>query len=150
MGEYATTEIDAYLDYVQDGGNLLLLADHGPPDGLAIRFGLRFEAATRGENLLNDYVAHPITAGVGPLFYNCGGGLTSYTGTVQILGRLSNLSYLDLNNNGVKDPNDPSGPPVLGVMSYGSGRVVFCGDTNLWEAVPLPLTDNVLEWFAAP
>jgi hypothetical protein len=149
LGEYAPTEIDAYLDYVQKGGNLLLLADHGPPDGLAISFGLTFEAATRGENLLNNYVAHPITTGVGPLFYNCGGGLTS-SGTAQILGRLSNLSYLDLNNNGVKDPNDPSGPPVLGVMSYGSGRVVFCGDTNLWEAVPQPLTDNVLRWFADP
>jgi hypothetical protein len=126
------------------------LADHGSADDLAISFGLRFEGATRGENLLTNYVSHPITQGVGTLFYNCGGGLISFPATAQILGTLSNQSYLDLNNNGMHDPGETLGPPVLGAMTYENGRIVFCGDTNLWETIPQPLTNNVLQWFTDP
>lgn len=150
FGNYQNTEITAYLDYVQNGGNLLLLADHSATDGLATSFGLQFEGATRGDNQLTNFVAHPITQGVGPIFYNCGSGLTSYPGTAQILGSLSSLSYLDLNANGVQDSGEPSEPPVLGAMAYGNGRIVFCGDTNLWEMAPVPLTSNVLEWLIDP
>ena len=150
FGDYEETEITAYLAYVQKGGNLLLLADHSTTDALAMSLGLQFEGATRGENLLTNFVAHPITQGVGTVFYNCGSGLTSYPVTAQILGKLSSLSYLDLNNNGVQDLGEPSEPPVLGAMTYGKGRIVFCGDTNLWEMVPVPLTNNVLQWLIDP
>jgi hypothetical protein len=39
---------------------------------------------------------------------------------------------------------------VLGVMPLGLGRIVFCGDVNMWEQVPQPLVKNTLQWFAAP
>lgn len=45
------------------------------------------------------------------------------------------------------DPAEPTGPAVLGVMPYGAGRIVFCGDVNMWEWIPQPLVSNVLEWF---
>ena len=35
-------------------------------------------------------------------------------------------------------------------MPYGHGRIVFCGDSNLWEAVPQPLVKNTISWFSSP
>jgi hypothetical protein len=48
----------------------------------------------------------------------------------------------------VKDPGEPTAPAGLGVMPWGQGKIVFCGDTNLWEKVPQPLVRNTLRWFA--
>ena len=150
FGGYAPVEIATYQDYVQNGGNLLLLAEHRPADALALSLGLRFAGVTRGQNALTSYETHPLTRGVGPLVYGVGSGLISYPGTAQILGWLSDTSYLDLNDNQVQDSGEPSAPPVLGVMIYGSGRIVFCGDANLWETVPQPLVVNTLRWFDDP
>lgn len=38
----------------------------------------------------------------------------------------------------------------LASAPYGAGRVVFCGDMNMWEWIPQPLVDNLLAWFAQP
>lgn len=149
-GGYTATEITAYHDFVNAGGGLLLLAEFGPPDALATSFGLKFEGRTRGDNLLSAFTPHPITKGVGPLAYQVGGGLTTVPATAQVVGKLSAQSFLDLNGNGVKDSGEPASPGVLGVMTVGAGRIVFCGDTNLWEGVPQPLTKNVLAWLTGP
>ena len=101
----------------------------------------------RGENALNTFATHSITDGVGPLAYMVGSGIVSQPASAQVLGRLSGGSYLDLNKNDVQDATEPSAPAVLGVMRYGAGRIVFCGDVNLWEQVPQPLVKNVLAWF---
>lgn len=150
VSNYSQAEITAYQNYVKQGGGLLLLAEFGPSDGLALSFGLKFEGRTRGNNLLNNFTPHPVTQGVGQLPYLVGGGLTKAPAGAQILGKLSGQSFLDLNNNGVKDAGEPAGPSVLGVMPYGQGRIVFCGDTNLWETVPQPLTKNVVKWLTDP
>lgn len=152
-GGYGPEEIAAYQAYVGGGGKLLLLADHfalapGQPDSLGLSFGLVFAGATGGE--LQFTAGYPITNGVGPLFYQAGSGLLSVPASAQVLGSLSAGSFLDLNNNGLQDTGEPSAPAVFGVMSYGAGRIVFCGDTNLWELIPQPLLSNVLAWFAAP
>ncbi|HVG34671.1 MAG TPA: hypothetical protein VM911_16500 [Pyrinomonadaceae bacterium] len=150
VGNYSQAEITAYQDYVKQGGGLLLLAESGPPDKLALSFGLKFEGNTVGNNLLSNFTPHPVTQGVGQLTYKVGGGLTKAPAGAQVLGKLSGQSFLDLNNNGVKDAGEPAGPPVLGAMQHGQGRIVFCGDTNLWETVPQPLTKNVVKWLTDP
>ena len=147
LGGYAASEIDAYRAFVDRGGALLLLADHGAPDDLALGFGLRFEGVNRGIRRLNRFTPHRITQGVGSLRYQAGGGLTRSPRGALILGRLSRLSYLDRNENGHRDPGEPCGPAVLGALTRGFGRVVFCGDANLWLAVPQPLVRNTLAWF---
>ena len=150
FGTYSQTEIAAYKDYVAQGGKLLLLGDHmmyAPPDGVALAFGIDFEGVTRGENALNTFATHAITNGVVSLPYMVGSGIVSQPASAQIVGRLSSGSYLDLNKNGVRDSTEPSAPGVLGVMPYGAGRIVFCGDVNLWELIPQPLVRNVLAWF---
>lgn len=150
FGTYSQTEVSAYKRYVERGGKLLLLADHmkyAPPDGVALAFGIDFEGITLGENVLSTLATHSITNGVGPLTYMVGSGIVSQPASAQIVGWLSRGSYLDLNKNGVRDSTEPSAPAVLGVMPYGAGRIVFCGDVNLWEQVPQPLVNNVLGWF---
>lgn len=146
VGGYQASEITAYQGYAKGGGAILLLAEHGSSDGLASGFGLKFTGTTRGANLLNNFTPHPITQGVGPLQYKVGGGLIQKPATAQVLGKLSAQSFLDLDGDGVKDPGEISAPAVLGAMTFGQGRIVFCGDTNLWQAVPQPLTKNTVKW----
>jgi hypothetical protein len=150
FGTYSQDEVSAYREYMERGGRLLLLADHmkyAPPDLVGLAFGIDFEGITHGDNALSTFAAHAITDGVEPLTYMVGSGVISFPASAQIVGRLSRGSYLDLNKNGVQDATEPSAPAVLGVMSYGAGRIVFCGDINLWEQIPQPLVSNVLEWF---
>lgn len=149
FGRYTPNEITAYADYVRGGGTLLLLGDHmtyAPPDSLALAFGIQFAGVTRGNNLLNTFATHPITAGVSAFLYQVGAGIIASPASATIVGRLSSDSYLDLDFDGVQGPADIAAPAVLGVMSAGSGRIVFCGDTNLWQNVPRPLLRNVLAW----
>lgn len=153
FGAYSIAEISAYRDFVENGGRLLLLSDHylyAPPDGVALGFGIQFAGITRGENRITTFAAHSITTDVTPLTYMVGSGIVAQPSSAQIVARLSDASYLDLNKNGVRDSTDATAPAVLGVLSVGAGRVVFSGDTNLWEQVPQPLLTNVLTWFKAP
>lgn len=149
-GAYTAAEIAAYDAWVKDFGSLLLLAEHHPQDALASHFGLTFKSMVRGQQMLSTFTPHPITSGVGPIPYPGGSGVTAQPASAKILGKLSAASFLDLNDSGVKDANEPSAPAGLGVMPFGQGRIVFCGDVNLWETVPQPLVKNTLRWFASP
>jgi hypothetical protein len=153
FGTYTQPELSAYQAYVNDGGKLLLLGDHMmhlPADGLALSFGIRFAGITRGENRITTFAPHRVTADVEPLIYGVGSGIVAQPPGATILARLSEGSYLDLNKNNVRDSTDTPAPAVLGVMPYGKGRIVFSGDTNLWEWIPQPLLGNVLAWFKEP
>jgi hypothetical protein len=157
-GAYANWEIDAYDRWVSGGGGLLLLVEHHPQDALAEHFGLQFRGVARvsGEaphdttTELARFIPHPLTEGVHPLPYVGGSGLTSQPAEARILGRLSREVYLDLDDNSVKDPGEPAAPAALGVLPFGHGRIVFCGDANLWEAVPKRLIQNTLSYLTAP
>jgi len=148
---YNTDEIDAYRTYVRNGGKLLLLADYvrpGEKDSLSASFGLIFAGTTRGQaSIICKFIDHPITQGVSSIPYIVGSGLIKYPPEAQIVGWLSQNAYLDLNDNRAKDKNEPIGPPVLGCMDYGDGRIVFIGDTNALESVPQPVTTNIIDWF---
>ncbi len=102
------------------------MAEHGPSDLLALKFGLVFAGATRREHLLSSFLPHPITNGGGPLFYNCGSALLGHRPGTLILGRLSSLRFVDLNGNGVQDSGEPSAPEVFGgVGVWGRSRGVL-------------------------
>ena len=147
---YTAAEIAAYDAWVKDGGSLLLLSEFNPQDQLATHFGITFKGTSGGKQLLSQYVAHPVVSGVGPIKYGVGSGITAKPPGAILIGSLSPDSFLDLDNNGVKGPGDPAAPAVLGVMPLGLGRIVFCGDVNMWELVPQPLVKNTLHWFASP
>lgn len=150
VGAYSAAEIAAYDAWVQDFGSLLLLVEHHPQDALASHFGLTFKSIVRGKQKLSTFTPHPVTAGVGPLNYVGGSGLTAHPASATVLGKLSIDSFLDLNDNDKQDAGEPSAPAALGVMPFGQGRIVFCGDLNLWENVPQPLVKNTLHWLSSP
>jgi hypothetical protein len=116
-----------------------------PADSLASSFGITFEGTTRGVNLMDRFIEHPITAGLIPLHY-IGSGITDSPASAEIIGYLSSGTYLDLNDNEQQDPGEPSGSGALGAMRDGRGKIVFSGDTNLWQSVPQPLVDNTIDW----
>lgn len=147
-GNYSAGEIAAYDAWVRDGGNLLLLLDHHPQDTLSAHFGLKFAGTVLGERILT-FAPHALTAGVKPLFYEAGCGLVEYPPNAVVLGKLSAKSFLDLNGNGLKDATDKEAPEAFGLLPVGLGRIVFCGDVNLWELVPQPLVKNTLGYLMA-
>ncbi len=148
-GSYTSSDIQAYQTYVSGGGKLLLASEYLRPssvDALADAFGVHFAGISRGDNRVDRFNPHRVTAGVTPLRYIAGSGITNYTGPIEILGYLSDATYLDLNDNGVQDSREPVGAPVLAATEYGAGRIVFYGDLNSLEGVPQPLIDNIFRW----
>jgi hypothetical protein len=150
FGAYTQEEIAAYHNYVENGGNLLLLSDYVRPDeedSLGNSFGILFKGISRGENMIDRFQPHSITRGVSALPYGVGSGIIDFPSSANILGYLSEGTYLDLNDNGAQDGDEPTRAAALGEMAFGEGRIVFCGDTNMWLPVPQPLTDNTINWF---
>lgn len=148
-GGYALAERDAYRSWVEGGGALLLLSDYqryGERDRLAETFGILLRGVTVGENVIDLFAPHPITQGVQPLSYVVGSAFLSVPPSGEALASLSVKTFLDMDDDGIYDPGERIGPAVLGRMPYGSGEIVFCGDTNMWETVPQPLLDNTIAW----
>jgi len=148
---YLDSEIAAYQEYVAEGGLLLLLSDSqaaGENDFLGGAFGLVFEGHSYGENRISQFAAHPIAEGVSSVVYGEGSGVRedSLPSSAEIIGWLSDETWLDMNGNGSLDPGEPSGSAALGVMTVGSGRIAFIGDVNGIEVVPQPFTSNLFDW----
>ena len=93
-----------------------MLAEGGPTDAVAPNSRLTFDGPTRGDNVSDNLTAHAITKGVGPLTYEVGAGVTRTPATAHIVRELSVQRLLDLNDNGIKDPGELAGPPVLGAL----------------------------------
>ncbi len=36
--------------------------------------------------------------------------------------------------------------PAMGVLHSKTAKIFFCGDTNLFQILPQPLTDNLIRW----
>ena len=147
FGSYLDFELEAYEQYVVEGGNLLLLQDFLRPTETTLLgpvFGLRFAGITRGIQLMV-FLPDPITEGAasGQLKYLSGSALVETPPEAKILAHLDASSYLDMNDNGVKDPGETAAPSVMGRMEFGLGLIVFIGDTNVLEGVPQPLTNNI-------
>lgn len=148
---YQASEIAAYQQYVAEGGRLLLLADYKAPgeaDALGGVFGLVLEGHSQGENEVTRFAPHPITAGVSSIPYWEGSGVRedSLPGSSEIIGWLSDETWLDMNANQILDAGESTGSAALGVMSFGSGRIVFMGEMNGIESVPQPFTDDLFGW----
>lgn len=150
VGSYTAAEIAAYKGFVQKGGRLLLLADHHANDGLASAFGITFKGIVKGQSVISQWTPHALSAGVGPSAYLGGSGVTATPAGTTMIGKIAAAGFLDLDDDGVKDANEPAAPGVLGVTTVGDGRILFCGDVNLWLAQPQPLLKNALAWLDAP
>ena len=149
-GSYTASELGAYSCYLANGGRVVLLADGlptGDEDHLATWLGFDLRGESRGENRIATFAPHPITEGVIPLVYGVGSGVFDAPPEAEILGSLSQGTFIDLNGDGIQDIGEPAGAPAMGILSFGAGLCFFIGDTNMFLGVPQPLWDNLLGYF---
>lgn len=127
---YSPDEIDAYQQFVDEGGRLILLAefsDPGDPDLLALSFGLELEGFVTGS--VDSFADHPITSGVKPFTYSAGSVLVE-----DLPDGATELGFI-------------GGETAMGLLTYGYGQLFFIGDTAAINRVEQPLIDNLLIYF---
>ena len=146
---YTTNEITVYKNLINRGMNLAFFTDHKKNDRvdeLGDLLGLNFNGVANG--VINKLSAHQITANMTSLNYIAGSVLTNADANpnIEILGWLRPQDYADLNFNDIKDANEPTAPPVMGILNYPKSKVFFIGDTNGLEVQPQPFIDNLIKW----
>ena len=149
-GDYLDTEIQAYLDYVErEDASLIFISEYLRPDNkdeLAEALGLPFRGLARG--WVANYEYHSITQQAVPFEYIAGSVLLDPDSNpdIEVLGRLRDADFVDLNGNDIKDPDEQTGSAVLGILHSYPARIFFLGEMNGIEQVPQPLVDNLVSW----
>lgn len=150
---YSQSEREAYRRYVASGGSLLLLSDglHAQEsDTLALEFGIGFAGVTIGEPVAAATQSTPITGGVTEFWYGVGSGAVVLPDGAIIDAEFVGPGFLDLDDDEQADSSEPEHPVVIGHLEFGAGRIVFAGDVNMWQVVPQPLLNNVIDWLNQP
>jgi len=127
---YGPDEIDAYQQYVANGGSLILLADFtslDDPDQLALNFGLNLQGNLTAS--VDSFTEHPITSGVQPFMFSAGSVLVEDPPADTI-----ELGFI--------------GPQTaMGLLPYGFGQIFFIGDIAEVTFARQPLTENLFVYF---
>jgi len=120
---YSEPELAAYDAFLQRRTSLFLISEFqrvGQSDGLAERLGIHFAGAA---------------------VFNASGN-----SSIEILGWLSDTDYVDLNDNGRQDADEPTGAPVMGTLHHSHARIFFLGEINGLEGIPQPFVTNLVGW----
>ena len=147
--EYTAKELEVYSKLIDRGMNLVFFTDHkmnDPVDELGDLLGLKFEGITNGT--ITTFKPHVITENISSISYVAGSALTNadQNPDIEVLGWLGKDDYADLNFNRIKDDNEPTAPPVMGILNYPNSRIFFIGDMNGLESMPQPFIDNLIKW----
>ncbi|MCD4698525.1 MAG: hypothetical protein K8S16_20040 [Bacteroidales bacterium] len=148
-GSYSESELLAYEDFVKRPAFLLLISEYlrpGYKDEVAEKLGISFAGIAKGN--ITQFAEHTITQGVMPFIFNAGSVVMNVNNnpSIEILGWLSEDDYVDLNDNDIQDPNEPSAPPVMGILHNHNSRIFFLGDINGIEGMPQPFVSNLVAW----
>jgi len=142
-GVLSPSEENTIVDYVRNGGGLLLLGE-GSYDGhtnLAKKFGITPIAAVVCDPVYSisvrlfhpriwNLTSHEITTGVQSYLFDAGQPLIVKSPAFP-LARAGNESWFETDWNGVREPGEGAGDIiVLAASEYGSGRVVVNGDAT--------------------
>jgi hypothetical protein len=146
---YTPKELMVYSKLLERGMNLVFFTDHkkyDPQDELGDFLGLKFEGIAHG--YVEDFATHTITENLTSLHYNAGSVITNANTNpnIEVLGRLRETDYADLNFNNIQDIGEPVASPVMGILHYDHSRVFFIGDLNGLEVRPQPFIDNLITW----
>jgi hypothetical protein len=148
---YTQNEIEVYSRLIGRGMNMVFFTDHkknDPRDELEYLLGLEFKGIAYGK--IATVKTHMITNNITSMDYIAGSVLVNaeQNPDVEILGWLGPNDYADLNFNGIKDNNEPTAPPVMGILTYPNTKVFFIGDMNGLEVRPQPFIDNLINWMS--
>ena len=174
---YSSFEIQAISEFVKNGGGLFLAerswrgseGSSGGVDVIARAFGVSFKGNGEiddptdhfGDKLhtikISRLEKHPITEGVGSYYFD----RASY---LDVLGNAEVVAFSDVDSwfdqfssdnwgDHKRQPGEKTGPfPVLAVMNYGDGRIVFAGNgiimMNGWidDLDDKKLALNIIDW----
>jgi hypothetical protein len=141
--EYNAAELAAIKQFVEQGGNLLLMDDFGFGNDILTALGskTRFDHnllldplfCYKNQNLpcIVDFVPKLKHEGLSVIILNHATVLQLEDKT-QALAWSSGTSYLDKNNNGQQDAGEPYGPfPVAAGFQAGPGKVTLVSDPSL-------------------
>ena len=146
--KYSDTESEMIYDYVRKGGKLMLLLDHSPDNSLASKFGLDFQKPNENNGKLI-FENHEITSNIDIEYaFNISGfsGLNSSVLDYDVIARMDEETFLDLNYNGFHDHDEICAPTLIGTMNLEKGKMIFSGDVNIWQNYT-KLFMNTIEWF---
>lgn len=141
-------------DYVTQGGTLVLADDFGYGNQLLDFLGLT--ARFSGSPLLDPVfhhesqefpwipriVASRLMLNIESLVFNHATGLTDVT-AAETLAFSSSLGFLDINDNGTLDDDEPVGSlPVISMHGYNEGSVILIADSSVFINGMQSLADN--------
>jgi len=171
---YAPSEIDAIVEFVEAGGGLFVSCREwmgsefgGAADGVARAFGASFK--NNGEicgqvgyseemvdvSRVDITSEHPLLDGISSFW--CQGTFLDDAGPSEVLAFTASDTWFDAYSpdswgDGVQQTSEETGPfPVLSVLEYGEGRVVF-GDASVFmngwfdQLDALYLVWNIVRW----
>jgi hypothetical protein len=146
---YTDDELEVYSRLIYRGMNMVFFTDHkkyDPVDELGDHLGLKFKGVALGT--VSNFKPHIITENISSIDYIAGSVLTNsdQNTDIEVLGWLGEDDYADLNCNGVRDENEPSAPPVMGILNFPNSHIFFIGDMNGLEVMPQPFIDNLIKW----
>lgn len=143
--EYTDAEVDAITSFVREGGNLILADDFGFGNDVATEFGLSYSKRVLRDDEFRGNRSFVEVNGTLPdgrnatLLTNVPTALNVAEADGEILARTSAGAYIDINRNGMEDPNDISDSfPVAFRTRMGEGEALFLSDPGL-------LTNQALE-----
>ncbi len=142
--DFTTEELDQLNRFVREGGRLILADDYGHGNQVLEYLGLktRFSGETLLDPLTNyknkqfpriiHLEADPLTANTESLVFNHATCLIN-TANTSTLASSSSFSFLDQNDNGIWEEDEPVGPlPVVYRHNLGSGQVILVADPSLF------------------
>ena len=148
------TELEQLKGFVTQGGTLVLADDYGHGNQVLEHLGLK--ARFSGQPLLDPLVNYrnkqfpmithpepgPLTDNITSLVFNHATCLIT-TASDNTIALSSSFSFLDLNGNGAREENEPTGPlPVISQHNLGDGQVILVSDPSLFINSMEPIEDN--------
>lgn len=169
--DFTNAEVDAIIEYVNNGGGLFVIADHTnvydhgervnrflKPMGVevlfytAVDFPPEHSVAGLGWIKVDDIRSHPVMNGVEQISLQTGGPMRADNSEFEI-AYTSEESFGDLWNKesglgyygdwSFKEEDDIRGPLAVHIAAeYGEGRIVIAGDQNMFGDPWLNFVDN--------
>jgi len=134
---YSADEISAYQSFLADSSSLLLMSDHmqyTTNDLLSVKLGVFFEGVYWAD--ITSFKPHPITNGVGYLFFNAGSVIMDWDPS-----KITALGLVTVNLGTTQKI-----AAAMGIVNHKTSRIFFMGDTNCIETLPEPFTSNLVNW----
>ena len=153
--EFTDADLELLNSYISDGGTLVLADDYGY--GNTVLEYLQINASFNGEALLDpvfnykssffpritDFSSSTLTDNLDSIILNHATSMTVGDG-VETIARSSATSFIDINDNGLYDQGELTGPlTVAAQANFGDGLVIMLSDPSIIINCMQDMDDNL-------